>query len=628
MRTLPRVDIGRLLAAGLAEGRAGPRTGQSGSTRSGSLDQYTPRRRPMPSGRPEVQRIATFQASSPTAPHPGPPPRGGRETERPSDHGFRTPSPLVGEGRGGGEGGSTPRTLQPPCGPDRSVWTHRSAPPYNRRRPAPAGTAGAGVGDGDPIEEGARRRFASDVSGHRTAGRRDRPRAVAGRPHAGRGPAGPARLPAGRLHAGEPPGAARRRSTTRRSRRSTATRVALKHPTVTAEESPNAVLRRRLDLSVIHRPVYTIPGVPTNFRRELDLDIVRIATGGTYDDPGRLIGEDGAVSLRIVERRPVREAARYAFSLARKTGKRVTTRLEVHDPEGDRRPVRAASPRRSPRQYPEVPHNVELFDALLGKVIMAPEKFQIVLVLNEYGDFLSDMACGLAGSLGIGASANLAFDPAAVVRVALFDAAHGTAPDIAGKNLANPTAIFLALSMLLYQLGEISRRPGGQERDARPAPPGGPHPRPRRPGVDRQLHRGRRRRGRPPALKAERRGLRGCGALNGGGGRGEASLCGPQGTTAETCLTAASTLGAGGMGGAGRRSGLTTRRPLGIDDAGDRREVVADDGRDDRPAVAPVAEVAERARRGRSPRRGVWPCEGGVDRDVGQPPEPGAVEAR
>ena len=85
-----------------------------------------------------------------------------------------------------------------------------------------------------------------------------------------------------------------------------------------------------------------------------------------------------------------------------------------------------------------------------------PEKFQIVLVLNEYGDFLSDMACGLAGSLGIGASANLAFDPAAVVRVALFDAAHGTAPDIAGKNLANPTAIFLALSLLLYQLGEIA----------------------------------------------------------------------------------------------------------------------------------------------------------------------------
>ncbi|MGP0064907.1 MAG: isocitrate/isopropylmalate family dehydrogenase [Isosphaeraceae bacterium] len=233
------------------------------------------------------------------------------------------------------------------------------------------------------------------------------------------------------------------------------TRVALKHPTTTAEESPNAILRRRLDLSVIHRPVYTIPGVPTNFRRELDLDIVRIATGGTYDDPGRMIGEDGAVSLRIVERRPVSEAARYAFNLARKTGKRVTssskyTIQKATDGLFERVAKEVAE------QFHEVPHSVELFDALLGKVIMAPEKFQIVLVLNEYGDFLSDMACGLAGSLGIGASANLGFDPAAVVRVALFDAAHGTAPDIAGKNLANPTAIFLALSLLLYQLGEIS----------------------------------------------------------------------------------------------------------------------------------------------------------------------------
>src|SRR4051794_13780407 len=235
----------------------------------------------------------------------------------------------------------------------------------------------------------------------------------------------------------------------------TATRVALKYPTTTAEESPNAILRRRLDLSVIHRPVYTIPGVPTNFRRELDIDIVRIATGGTYDDPGRMIGEDGAVSLRIVERRPVTEAARYAFGLARKTNKRVTTASKYTIQKATDGLFESVA-KEVAGQFPEVPHNAELFDALLGKLIMAPEKFQIVLVLNEYGDFLSDMACGLAGSLGIGASANLAFDPAGVVRVALFDAAHGTAPDIAGKNLANPTAIFLALSMLLYQIGEIS----------------------------------------------------------------------------------------------------------------------------------------------------------------------------
>ena len=236
----------------------------------------------------------------------------------------------------------------------------------------------------------------------------------------------------------------------------TATRVALKYPTVTAEESPNAILRRRLDLSVIHRPVYTIPGVPTNFRRELDIDIVRIATGGTYDDPGRMIGEDGAVSLRIVERRPVREAARYAFTLARRTGNKRVTSASKYTIQKATDGLFESIAKEVAAQFPEVPHNSELFDALLGKVIMTPERFQIVLVLNEYGDFLSDMACGLAGSLGIGASANLAFDQAAVVRVALFDAAHGTAPDIAGKGLANPTAIFLALAMLLYQIGEIS----------------------------------------------------------------------------------------------------------------------------------------------------------------------------
>ncbi len=117
-----------------------------------------------------------------------------------------------------------------------------------------------------------------------------------------------------------------------------ATRLALKHPTTTADESPNAILRHRLDLSVIHRPVSTIPGVPTNFRRELDLDIVRIATGGTYDDPGRMIGEDGAVSLRIVERRPVREAARYAFNLAQNP-KASHNGFKIHDPKGDRWPV-------------------------------------------------------------------------------------------------------------------------------------------------------------------------------------------------------------------------------------------------------------------------------------------------
>ncbi len=235
----------------------------------------------------------------------------------------------------------------------------------------------------------------------------------------------------------------------------TSHKVALKYPTVTAEESPNAILRRRLDLAVIHRPVYTIPGVTSHFHAPLEIEIIRIATGGTYDDPGRAIGADSAVSLRIVERKPVLEAARYAFELARKTGKRVTSASKYTVQRATDGLFEAVAKEVALRNA-DVPHNVELFDALLGKLVMTPERFQVILTLNEYGDFLSDLACGLVGSLGIGASANLAFDPSSNVRVALFDAAHGTAPDIQGKNLANPTAIFLALSMLLIQVGEVA----------------------------------------------------------------------------------------------------------------------------------------------------------------------------
>lgn len=231
-------------------------------------------------------------------------------------------------------------------------------------------------------------------------------------------------------------------------------RWALKYPTITAEESPNQVLRKLLGFSVIHRPVATVPGVPTNFRKELDVDIIRIATGGTYDDPGRTIGTEAAVSLRIVERGPCQEAARYAFALGRKTGKTVTSASKYTIQQATDGLFKSVV-KEVAAEFPDVAAQEELFDALLAKIIMQPQRYQIILVLNEYGDFLSDMACGLAGSMGIGASASLSFNGANEVRCGLFDPAGGTAPDIAGQNKANPTAIFLALAQLLYQLGEV-----------------------------------------------------------------------------------------------------------------------------------------------------------------------------
>ena len=228
--------------------------------------------------------------------------------------------------------------------------------------------------------------------------------------------------------------------------------IALKYPTVTEIESPNKVLRERFDFSVIHRPVASIPGVETMHTGKLDLHIVRIAVGGTYEDAGRRIGTEAAVSVRVIERRPSLQASRFAFDYAQKRGlsvvsaskytiQRATDGLfeEVAASVGD--------------DYPDVPHHAELFDALLAKLIMNPEPYQVIVTPNEYGDFLSDAACGMIGSIGLGASASYSFDDGGNVTLAMFDPAGGTAPDIAGKGICNPTAALFAFAMALDHSG-------------------------------------------------------------------------------------------------------------------------------------------------------------------------------
>lgn len=240
------------------------------------------------------------------------------------------------------------------------------------------------------------------------------------------------------------------------------TRVAIKYPTVTEKESPNAILRKMCNFSVIHRPVFSIPGVKTHYGAPIDVDIIRVATGGTYEDPGRMIGKEAAVSIRVVERRPCAEATRFAFELAKAKGKTVTsaskyTIQSVTDGLFQMVVDEVAA------EYPGIQHRRELFDALLAKLVINPKNYSVIIVLNEYGDFLSDMACGLVGSLGIGGSGNYSFTDKGEVHFAMFDPAGGTAPDIAGKNVVNPTAILVAQSMLLNQLGE--HRLGGVLRE-------------------------------------------------------------------------------------------------------------------------------------------------------------------
>ncbi|MFQ5350024.1 MAG: isocitrate/isopropylmalate family dehydrogenase [Thermoanaerobaculia bacterium] len=240
------------------------------------------------------------------------------------------------------------------------------------------------------------------------------------------------------------------------------TRLAIKYPTVTKTRSPNRLIRRRLNFSVIYRPASTIAGVSSNFNQELDLHIVRVATGGTYGDPGQLVGREAAVSIRMVERKPVEEAATYAFELARRRGFPVTSSSKYTIQRVTDGLFEEVA-REVAERYPEVPHTVELFDALLAKVIIKPDSYRVVLVLNEYGDFLSDLASGLVGSLGTGASGNFSFDADNRVEIALFDPTGGTAPDIAGKNICNPTGMLLSFAMLLdhverHDLGEALRQ--------------------------------------------------------------------------------------------------------------------------------------------------------------------------
>ena len=222
-------------------------------------------------------------------------------------------------------------------------------------------------------------------------------------------------------------------------------RLGLKYPTATTAESPNQVLRDLCDFAVIHRPVATLPGIENNFKKTIDIDVVRIATGGTYEDAGRRIGSECAVSVRVIERKASAHAARFAFELAAAQGRGVVSTSkwtiqkatdglfeEVVDE------VRA--------RFPGVPHRRELFDSLLAGLIMKPERYSVIVCPNE--------------SIGLGDSASYAFDDEGRVTVALFDPAGGTAPDIAGKDLCNPMAALLALGNLLRHAGEAQAAQG------------------------------------------------------------------------------------------------------------------------------------------------------------------------
>jgi len=229
------------------------------------------------------------------------------------------------------------------------------------------------------------------------------------------------------------------------------TRVALKGPVTTpiAEgiTSVNVGLRKALDLYANLRPVRNLPGVASRFN-DVDLVIVRENTEDLYSGLEHEVVPGVIESLKIITERASTRIARFAFEYATANDrKRVTA---VHKANimklGDG--MFLESTRKVSREHTSITYDERIVDAACMQLVMFPERFDVLVLPNLYGDIVSDLCAGLVGGLGVVPGANLGAD------AAVFEAVHGSAPDIANKNLANPTALLLSALMMLDHLGE------------------------------------------------------------------------------------------------------------------------------------------------------------------------------
>jgi len=233
------------------------------------------------------------------------------------------------------------------------------------------------------------------------------------------------------------------------------TRVGLKGPVTTpiagGFQSVNVALRKALDLYANVRPVRTLPGLKTRYQDvKIDLIIFRENTEDLYAGLEHEVVKDVVTSLKVITRRASERIARYTFEYARRLGrKRITA---VHKANimklGDGLFLRCT--REVAREYPELEYKELIVDNASMQLVLRPEQFDVLLMPNLYGDIVSDLAAGLVGGLGIVPGANIGEE------CAVFEAVHGSAPDIAGKGLANPTALMLSAVMMLEHLGEIA----------------------------------------------------------------------------------------------------------------------------------------------------------------------------
>jgi len=230
-----------------------------------------------------------------------------------------------------------------------------------------------------------------------------------------------------------------------------ANKVALKGPITTLVgkgfRSANVALRQKLDLFANLRPVKSIGGVPSRYNK-VDLIIVRENTEDLYSGIENLISPGVTQAIKIVTERASDRIARWAFEYARANGRKKVTLVHKANIMKISDGLFLKIFEQVAEEYPDIEAEDRIVDALCMRLVMDPTQFDVLLLGNLFGDIVSDLAAGLVGGLGVVPGANIGEE------YSVFEAVHGSAPDIAGKNLANPTALIFSALLMLRHLGE------------------------------------------------------------------------------------------------------------------------------------------------------------------------------
>jgi isocitrate dehydrogenase (NAD+) len=230
-------------------------------------------------------------------------------------------------------------------------------------------------------------------------------------------------------------------------------RVALKGPLTTPVaggfSSLNVELRKRFDLYANVRPAHSFPNTKSRFPDGVDLVTVRENTEGAYVGEGQLLSEDGetATLTQKITRRGSDRIVRYAFELARNTGRKKVTVVHKANILKSTSGLFLKVAREVAAQYPDIACNEMIVDNCCMQLVMRPEQFDVIVTTNLFGDIISDLCAGLVGGLGLAPGANIGTE------AAIFEAVHGSAPDIAGKGIANPCALILGAAQMLDHIG-------------------------------------------------------------------------------------------------------------------------------------------------------------------------------